>query len=138
MFTAVPIGVAIARFVPIARTTHHGTGLIPIVSAMEITIGDIRAATVLFCRNRDRTLESTQITTVKTTTDAFAPPNILRTVSAITAPPPETSSPVPMAVTAPIQIRISHGRSRRAFFTGTQPVRKRTTEPSIAIFAMLK
>ena len=77
MFTAVPIGVAIARFVPIARTTHHGTGLIPIVSAMEITIGDIRAATVLFCRNRVRTLESTQITTVKTTTDAFAPPNIL-------------------------------------------------------------
>lgn len=57
MFTAVPIGVAIARFVPIARTTHHGTGLIPIVSAMEITIGDIRAATVLFCRTGVRTLE---------------------------------------------------------------------------------
>lgn len=29
ILTAVPIGVAIARLVPIARTTHHGTGLVP-------------------------------------------------------------------------------------------------------------
>ena len=48
MFTAVPMGVAIARFVPMAAITHQGIGLIPMARAMDMMIGDSSAATVLF------------------------------------------------------------------------------------------
>ena len=125
MFTAVPIGDAMARFVPIAITTPHGTGLIPSASAMEIQIGVSMAATLPFCIKRVRTLVSMVITTVRTITEALSPPNRFSTKPAIIAPPPDASSPVPSPVIAPIQISTSQGSSASVDFKGTQPVAKR-------------
>ena len=107
MFTAVLIGDAMARFVPIAITTTHGTGLIPGASAMEIQIGVSMAATLPLCIKRVRTLVSMVITTVRTITEALSPPNRFSTKPAIIAPPPDASSPVPSPVIAPIQISTS-------------------------------
>ena len=108
---------AIARFEQAAITITHGTGLIPSDNAIAIQIGLNIAAVALFDMKLVSTLVSTAITIVRTTTDAFFPPNRFSTALAISAPPPDTSRPVPSPPIPPIVISTSQGSSEYAFFT---------------------
>lgn len=116
IFTAVPKDVAIARFEQAPITITHGIGLIPSDNAIAIQIGVSIAAVALFDMIFVSTLVSTAITTVRSTTDAFFPPKRLSTAFAINAPPPDTSSPVPIPDIVPIHTKTSQGRSEYAFF----------------------
>ena len=109
-----PKEVAIARLEQTAMTMTHGTGLIPNDRAMAIQMGVSIAAVPLLDIKFVNTLVRTAITVVSAITEAFAPPNKFRTKLAISAPPPDTSNPVPRPEIAPIQNSTSHGKSANA------------------------
>mgnify|MGYP007076713036 FL=1 len=138
IFTAVPKDVAIARFEQAPITITHGIGLIPSDNAIAIQIGVSIAAVALFDMMFVSTLVSIAITTVRSTTDAFFPPKRLSTAFAINAPPPDSSSPVPIPDIVPIHTKTSQGRSEYAFLIEIQPVPSTIAAPIRPIVAMLK
>ena len=105
---------------------------------MAIQMGVSIAAVPLLDIKFVNTLVRTAITVVSAITEAFAPPNKFRTKLAISAPPPDTSNPVPRPEIAPIQNSTSHGKSANALFTGRHPVPNMMDAPSMPMMPILR